>query len=353
MPKGYKIKYNKKELERLYWKEELFQSEIAKKLNVSRGAIQSAMLRLNIPRRRKGEALHLAYILAGIKEGDEVIVPVFTCAATTIPLLYQGAIPIFTDTKDDMTIDPEDVKRKITKRTKAIIAVDMGGKRSDYKALKKFGIPIIADMAQSLFYNPEAQYSCYSFQAIKLFTAGDAGAIVMKNKKDFDKAKRLSWYGIDRNAARKEKYNREINFMKVSEVGYKYQMNEISSCLGLVGLKNIDKDLKYRNELVDLYNELLQDVRGIKIIDNSDSSRWLYMIMVKNRKRFFEKMDKAGIEVHMSHVRNDDMAIFKKYKNDCPNMDRIEKHYICIPLHNKLSKKDVRYICDVIKKNGA
>lgn len=296
-------------------------------------------------------ALHLAYALSGIKKGDEVITPVFTCAATNIPLLYLGAIPVFADIKDDMTIDPEDVKKKITKKTKAIIAVDMGGNRSDYKSLKKFGLPIIADMAQSLFYNPEAQYSCYSFQAIKFMTTGDGGAIVMKNKKDYKRAKMLSWYGIDKEKAGRDKYNREINFLGVTEIGFKYRMNAIAASLGLVGLKYVHKDLEHRNKLVKLYNELLKDIEGVDVIDNSDSSKWLYMIKIKNRKKFFKDMYEAGIEVHMSHVRNDNMIIFKPYKNHCPNMDRIENHYICLPLNITVSEKDIGYICDTIKKN--
>ena len=103
---------------------------------------------------------------------------------------------------------------------------------------------------------------------------------------------------------------------------------------------------------------LLRQTRLLNILkgtfdefDNSNSANWLYMIFVKDRNKFFKVMDKFGIEVDIAHSRNDDMEIFKKYKNKCPNMDKIESHYVCLPLHNKLTKKDIRYICNVVKND--
>lgn len=294
-------------------------------------------------------ALHLAYILAGAKKGTEVITPVFTCSATTHAIMFTGAKPVFADIKDDFTIDPWDVSKKMTGRTVAIVAVDYAGKRCDYKALKRFGLPIIADKAQSLIYDKDIDYNCFSFQAVKSMTTADGGCLVTKTKNDCNRAKRLRWFAIDRESNTKENNTREV-IANVSEVGYKYQMNDIDACLGLAALKHIGDDLSYRKELVDVYNELLNGISGVEIVDNSDSSNWLYTILVDNRKKFFEEMNKHGIETSMAHARNDKVDIFKKFKNKCPKMDELEGKYVCLPLNPKITTKDVEKICKIIKK---
>jgi len=293
-------------------------------------------------------ALHLAYLLAGAKKDTEVIAPVFTCSATIHAIMHTGATPVFADIKNDFTIDPKDVAKKITKKTVAVVAVDYSGKRCDYKELKKFGLPIIADKAQSLSYDKAADYNCFGFQAIKLMTTCDGGMLITKTKKDYDRAKRLRWFGIDRNKSFKEKNTREVA-SSVEEVGYKYQMTDVDACFGLAALKHIKADLKYRQKLVNSYNKLLLDTKGIKIVDNTDSDNWLYTILVDNRNKFFELMNQNDIEVSMAHARIDDVAVFKKYKNKCPNMDSLESQYVCLPLNPKITIRDVAHICKIIK----
>jgi len=294
-------------------------------------------------------ALHLAYILSGIQKGDEVIITVFTCSASTHPIFWQGATPVFADIKDDFTIDPEDVARKITKKTKAIVAVDYGGQICDYKALKKFGLPIIADKAQSLVYSKEANYNCFSTQAVKFMSTGDGGMLVTKTKKDYEKAKRLRWFGIDREANYKEKYTRDIA-SSVTENGRKYQFTDLGASLGLVNLRFIKQEMAYRKALVDIYDNYLKDIDGLFLVNHDKSCNWLYTILVYKRDIFFRLTDKMGVEASIAHARNDEIKLFRKYKSDCPNMDIFDSHYVCIPLHNHLSKQDVRNICKIIKK---
>jgi len=294
-------------------------------------------------------SLHLAYILAGAKKGTELITPVFTCSATSHSILYTGATPVFVDIKDDFTIDPKDVAKKITSKTVGIVAVDYGGKKCDYKALKRFGVPIIADKAQSLVYDKDADYNCFGFQAVKLMTTADGGCLVTKKKSDCERAKRLRWFSIDRDANTREDNTREI-VSNVKEVGYKYQMTDIDACFGLAALKHIKKDLLYRLKLANTYNSLLKGVRGIELVDNKNSSNWLYTILVDDRKSFFKLMNKNRIETSMAHARNDKMDVFKKYKNKCPNMDLLESRYVCLPLNPKITVKDVEIICKIIKQ---
>ena len=164
------------------------------------------------------DSLHLAYILAGLKKGDEVITTVFTCTATNIPLLYMGIKIKFADVeKNTMNISIESVKKLISKKTKAIICVHYGGLPCDMKNLRlladKYKIPIIEDAAHAIgaTYNGKpigslSEFTTFSFQAIKHFTTGDGGMLTIKDKKLENKAKRIRWFGIDRKKKQQERH---------------------------------------------------------------------------------------------------------------------------------------------------
>ena len=150
-------------------------------------------------------ALELAYHLIGIEEGDEVIVPVLTCTATNIPLLRRKANIVFADiSRDTLLINAEDVLQKCTKKTKAIVVVTLGGLAIDEKIFdfaSQNNIPVVIDASQSLGISEKhGNYITYSFQAIKHFSTGDGGMLVLRNIDDFERAKKLRWFGIDRDA---------------------------------------------------------------------------------------------------------------------------------------------------------
>jgi len=181
-------------------------------------------------------ALHLALILAGVQEGDEVITTPLTCYATIAPILYQRARPVFADIKpSSLNIDPESVKTKITDRTKAILVVHWGGEPCDMDEIRaiasKQGIPVIGDAAHALgaAYRGRkvggiANFSCFSFQAIKQITTGDGGMLTCLDREDAEKARRLRWFAVDRN------FQGDIyEKFQIQELGYKYQMNDLSS----------------------------------------------------------------------------------------------------------------------------
>ena len=159
------------------------------------------------------DALHLSYLLAGLKHGDEVIVPLFTCTATNIPFLYMGVKIVFADVQPGtLNIDPKHVAELVNSNTKAIVCVHYGGLPCDMAELNaiasKWGIPIIEDAAHALgaTYNGQSigsisDFTMFSFQAIKHITTGDGGMVTMKkNSELYEKAKRLRWFGIDRSA---------------------------------------------------------------------------------------------------------------------------------------------------------
>ena len=312
-------------------------------------------------------ALHIAYQLAGIQEGDDVLTPVLTCVATNTPLLTLRANPIFVDIDPKtLTIDPEDIKRKLTPKTKAIIVVHFGGipcAMDEINAIaQERGIPVIEDAAQAMgaYYKGQKignsnNITIFSLQAIKNLTTGDGGILRLPNEKYYEIAKRMKWFGIDRTARRGEWEGsappREIN-NDIKEVGYKYNMNDIASAIGLAGLEELDIWLITRACIALRYNEAFKKVSGITLLQPSyyyQSSYWLYQILVERRVDFVRMMQSKGIEVSLSHVRNDSYSVFKKQKFEVPNMDKIESQYICLPINPHLSGEDVSRVIDAVK----
>lgn len=305
------------------------------------------------------DALHLSYILSNLSKYDEVICPVFTCTATNEPLLYQKADIVFADINpDNLNISVEDVKRKITVRTSAIVCVDYGGLPCDLDELQALAdenhIPLIEDAAQAhgakykgRYIGSIADFTTFSFQAIKIITTGDGGMLTIKDPELIDKAKRIRWFGIDRKAKQEDRWKNDI-----TEVGYKYQMTDFSAAMGLSAMEEIDETLAHHRELFETYRERLKGIPGITFIGDDEvhqSSCWLCTVLVENRDALKAKLASYDIESNQVHYRNDIYSIFGGRVDDCPNMDKLESKYLVLPMHYGLFKEDVSYICDVIK----
>lgn len=308
------------------------------------------------------DALHVSYILADINEGDEVIAPVFTCTATNIPFLYQKAKILFADVeKGTLNIDVEHVKRLITPRTKAIVCVHYGGLPCDMDELhalgKEYNIPIIEDAAHALgatykgkHIGEMSDYTMFSFQAIKHITTADGGMLMIKDKNLVEKGKRIRWFGIDRSAKQKGIWENDI-----TEIGYKYQMNDVAAAIGIASLEEFDRTLALRKQLLKRYFDNLKGFDGVAVVGAGYTDRehaaWMMTVMVERRADFQLHLRRNGIESAQVHYRNDMYSIFGGRKPGMfPNMDNIESKYLVLPLHTKMSEADVDYICNVIKK---
>jgi len=307
------------------------------------------------------DALHLAYLLAELKPGDEVAVPVFTCTATNIPFLYMGCIIRFVDVDPKtLNININHLKEVVNEKTKAIVCVHYGGLPCDMDEIHtlaaKFGIPVIEDAAHALGATYKGKkigelsdFTMFSFQAIKHITTGDGGMVTMKNKELAKKGARIRWFGIDR-----ENKQRGIWENDITEVGYKYQMTDIAASMGIVGLQTFDEMLTHRRTILNAYEKGLEGIPGISFIGKGYSDRehaaWLCTAMVDNRVGLMNKLRENKIESAQVHYRNDRYSIFGGRKSDLPNMDAIEDKYLVLPLHLKVSLHDVDEICEVIKK---
>ncbi len=305
------------------------------------------------------DALHLAYILAGLKPGDEVITPVFTCTATTIPFLYMGVTFRFADV-DPLTlnIDVNHVRKLVNEKTRAIVCVHYGGLPCDMDELlaigREYNIPVIEDAAHALgatykgkYVGSIADFTMFSFQAIKTITTGDGGMLVVKDHALVPKGERVRWFGIDRSNKQKGTWENDI-----TEVGYKYQMTDIGAAMGLAALKEFDETLAYRQQLFAAYRKGLAGVKGIQLIGADASDRthasWLVTALVDRRVDFMKKLRDHKIESGQVHYRNDRYTVLGGRRHDLPNMDAVEERYIVLPLHLRMSIADVDYVCKVI-----
>ncbi len=306
------------------------------------------------------DALHLAYILAGIQKGDEVVSPIFTCTATNIPLLYIGAKIQFADIQEHtLNIDPSHVEKLMNKHTKAIVCVHYGGLPCDMDELQriasKWNVPIIEDAAQALggVYQGKpigsiSDFTAFSFQATKHITTGDGGMLALKNTGLEQKAKRLRWFGIDREASHKGVWKNDI-----TELGYKYQMTDINASMGIAGLGEFRETSSLRKRLFALYEKRLANISGVTMLGTGYKDRthaaWTCTVAAQRRSDLQAKLLKNNIESGQVHYRNDRYAIFGSRRTNLPHMDAMEEKYLLLPLHTHMDETDVERVCGVIQ----
>jgi len=305
-------------------------------------------------------ALHLALVLADVKDGDEVISTPLTCSATNIPILYQRAKPVFADIqKTALNIDPKSIKEKLSKKTKAIVIVHWGGEPCDMDEILEIArerkIPVIEDAAHALgamyrgkYIGTISDFTCFSFQAIKQITSVDGGILVCKDPRAYKRGKLLRWYGIDR-ASKGDIYWK----FKVEEAGFKYHMNDVTATILSIQLDDLHKVNSRRKEIADRYRKSLNNIPGLTLLETKkdrESGYWLFTVLVERREDFIKMMKDNGIETHMVHIRCDVYPIFGGKRLKLPVMNEIEPKYVSIPLHAALTDDDVEKIITTIKK---
>jgi dTDP-4-amino-4,6-dideoxygalactose transaminase len=296
-------------------------------------------------------ALHLAYLLAGIKAGDDVICPLFTCTATNIPLLWIGARLHFCDVEVgglNMDLGHLQRMRRGVMIPKAVVGVHYGGKRLNVP-YNGPDVRVIEDCAQSLggSWGMKSSYACYSFQAVKHVTTGDGGMLVLPEAQA-DEARRRRWFGIDRKAKLAGTWANDI-----TEVGYKYQMTDIAAAMGIAGLETLDSQIRLRRYMRTMYMCQLDEVPGIEVIDRDpDSACWLMTVLVDRREDLRRKLAERGIDSDQVHYRNDRYGVFGSgaVRGQFPNMDAIEPRYLCLPMHANMTAEDVDRVCSVIRE---
>lgn len=304
------------------------------------------------------DALHLAYILAGVRPGDEIISTPMTAEPTNTSIAMVGAKVVWGDVDpNNGLLDPKSVRGLITEKTKAIVIVHYAGMVCDLdefnKISKEFNIPIIEDAAHALGsrYNGKmigcnADYTVFSFQAIKHMTTVDGGFLFMKDTDQVERAKRLRWFGLSKNKSRLEN--------DITEVGYKYAMNNVNATIGNVQMDYVKKVVDIHIENGKYYDKALAGIPGIEMVHynaRTEPSCWLYTLKVERRDDFVKLLADNGIMASPLHHRSDTHSIFKASRRELPHLEEFYRHFVHIPCGWWVGVGERERIVETIKKD--
>lgn len=304
-------------------------------------------------------ALHLALILSGVGEGDEVILPAQTFVATGLAILYCGATPVFADIGMDGNIDLESIKKKVSKKTKAIIAVSWGGNPCDLYELEEMcrlnKWRLIQDNAHGLGAEYEGlplsdygDFSCYSFQAIKALSTGDGGLLASTSWNGWNRARKLRWFGIDRENDKPDETGERVYNLR--EVGYKYHMNDVAASIGLGNLTGFKGRLERVRKIANMYDDCIQDSGRETVVGKKEGcSYWLYDILVDNRSDFMRAMKDRDIPVSVVHLGIDHNQVLGGKQQDLPNQRYWDTHHVCLPIHASMTDEDVGRVLEAVR----
>ena len=303
------------------------------------------------------DALTLGMHLLGVKRNDEVITPPNSFIASTAAIVHLGAKPIFADVKEDQSIDPKEIEKKINLNTKAIMPVHLSGNPCDMDQIKniskKYKIPIIEDAAQAIgskyknfFLGTIGEIGCFSAHPLKNLNAlGDAGYMVTNNKNFANKAKLLRNHGI-------EKRNKILNF------GYVSRMDNFQAAILNLRLKKLKKTISKRQHNANLYRKYLSNLKNINLPTPGKDKFHTYhtfILRAKNRDKLKKYLEKKGIStaIHYPYLIFDQKAYKKKFglvnKKDYKISIKLSKEILTLPVNQFLSHSEIKFICNEIK----
>jgi len=304
-------------------------------------------------------ALHVPLIALGVKPGDEVIVPSFTYIATANAVRYCGATPVFADSlADTWNIDPEDIRRKITSRTKGIIPVHLYGNPCNMDEImqiaKEYGLFVLEDAAEchgATYRGKKAgtfgDAATFSFFGNKIITTGEGGMIVTDDEKLASHMRILKGQGQDP--------DRRYWFI---EMGYNYRMTNIEAAIGLAQLENIDLHISDRRKVASWYMEELKNMDDVlsiqKVTEGAESVWWMFSIMLKDRVKIsrdslMERLREDGIETRPLFYPMHQMPVYFDENAACPVCERLAANGMNLPTHALMTREDVKYICDRLR----
>lgn len=319
-------------------------------------------------------ALHVACLAAGVGPGDEVITTPITFAASANCALYCGATPVFADINPETyNIDPVDIERKITDKTKAVVAVDFTGQAVEVEAIRaicnKHGLVFIEDAAHSIgtTYNGAqvgslADITTFSFHPVKTVTGGEGGAVLTNSKEIYDKLTLYRSHGITRNEEMMEHESEGGWYYEMIDLGYNYRITDFQAALIESQLGKLEAFKARRKEIVNRYNEAFADMDEIfvqKEIPQSDTTRHLYIIQLKldqlnaSRREVFDALAAENVQCNVHYIP---VYYFPHYermgykKGLCPHAEAAYEGFISIPLYPAMTDGDVEDVIAAIKK---
>lgn len=319
-------------------------------------------------------ALHIAALSAGLGEGDELITTPITFAASANCALYCGAKPVFADINPaTYNIDPKSVQKKITDKTKTVVAVDFTGQAVELDTLLAMchekGITLIEDGAHSIGtkYNGKpvgsiADMTTFSFHPVKTVTGGEGGAVLTNREDLYEKLLLYRSHGITRESKLLERESHGPWYYEQIDLGYNYRITDIQCALILSQIDKLELFAARRKEIVRKYNEAFSQIPQLFVqqeIPESDTTRHLYILRIRpellniDRKGFFEAMGAENICCNVHYIPVYRHPYYEKlgYKEGlCPNAEKLYSEMMSLPLYYSLTDKDVDDVIMAVRK---
>lgn len=304
----------------------------------------------------------------GWESGDEVISTPITFVSSNHAILRSNLKVRFADVDQYLCLDPEDVERKITDRTRAVMFVGYGGRIGQLEKIieicKNHGLKLILDAAHMTGTRMNGitpgtldgvDVAVYSFQAVKNLPTADSGMICFADDRYDNIVRKLSWLGINKDTYSRTSTGGTYKWMyDVDYLGYKNHGNSVIAAIGLVQLKYVDEDNEYRRKLVRKYESLLKDNPNITIIDanyKDECSYHIFEIAVPDREALMSKLAENDIYCGVHYRDNAEYRMYADQKGLTPKAHELSEHILTLPLHMYLTEEDVEMICGIINRN--
>ncbi len=321
-------------------------------------------------------ALHLSLLASGLGRGDEVITTPMTFCATVNAIHHAGAIPVLADVDPlTMNIDPAEIERRITKRTRAILPVHFAGRPCNMDAIMDIAgrhhLMVIEDCAHAIESEYKGQkigtfgdFACFSFYSTKNVVTGEGGMILAKREGDIDRLKVLALHGMNKDAWRR--FGDEgFKHYHIVECGFKYNMMDIQAAMGIHQLRRVGTCWDKRAAIWQHYMDALSDLPiGLPapVEENTRHAYHLFTVMVDehcagvSRDEFLDRMTAEGIGVGVHYVSLPEHPFYQRTfgwnPKDFPNAAKIGRQTVSIPISPKLNKQDINDIINAVKKSS-
>ena len=313
--------------------------------------------------------LHLAVNILkstyGWEDGDEIISTPITFVSTNHAILYENLKVVFADVDEYMCLEPADVEKKITSRTRAVMFVGYGGRVGQLDKIieicRKYGLKLILDAAHMSGTTVKGVWpgtwdgvdvAVYSFQAVKNLPTGDSGMICFKEEKLDKLVRQIAWLGINKDTYARSSNGGSYSWnYSVDNVGFKYHGNSIMAAIGLVQIKYLKEDNERRREIVDKYNKAFSGLKDVKIVGApypEECSYHIYELIVPDREALLGRLAENDIYGGVHYRDNTEYSMYEYAHGTCPVAHEVSQHLITLPLHMWLSDDEVEKIINVV-----
>ena len=319
-------------------------------------------------------ALHIACMAAGVSDGDEVITTPITFLASANCALYCGAKPVFADIDEETyNIDPKEIEKALTPKTKAVVAVDYTGQVVDLDTIMetchKQNVVVIEDAAHSIgtLYKGRpigsiADMTTFSFHPVKTVTAGEGGAVLTDNEEYYKKLLLYRSHGMTRDQAQMTKESEGGWYYQMIDLGYNYRMTDMQAALLISQLEKLPMFSKRRKEIVARYNEAFSRIPELTLqqeLEGSDSTRHLYILRIKpeklriDRRGFFDALAAENIMCNVHYIPIYLQPYYQEMgypKGLCPRAEKLYSEMMSLPLYYAMTDQDVEDVITAVQK---